>query len=238
MIRNPNYFGFFFYSILIYFFGDYFMKKVLILFFLISIIFFTSNIHAVREKAMKKIIFLDSGHGSQDGGCNRDGILEKDLNLAISFKIKEVLEENKYQVLMTRYDDSPLTNPFHKKEDTLKRVKMINESDADLFISIHINHFSDSKYYGAQVFYFDSNKHNILIAKYLQDELSDMTNTKRNIKSINTLVLLKKVNKPGCLLECGFLSNDIEFRLLQTERYQKLLAECVLNAVNNYYLMV
>lgn len=168
------------------------MKKILILFFLISIIFFTSNIHAVKEKAMKKIIFLDSGHGSQDGGCNRDGILEKDLNLAISFKIKEVLEENKYQVLMTRYDDSPLTNPFHKKEDTLKRVKMINESDADLFISIHINHFSDSKYYGAQVFYFDSNKHNILIAKYLQDELSDMTNTKRNIKSINTLVLLKK----------------------------------------------
>ena len=214
------------------------MKKTLILFFLIFILFFTSNIHALREKATKKIIFLDSGHGSQDGGCSRDKILEKDLNLAISFKIKEALEENGYQVLMTRYDDTPLIEPYHKKEDTLKRVKMINDSDADLFISIHMNHFSDSKYYGAQVFYFDSNKHNILIAKYLQDELSNKTNTKRNIKSINTLLLLKKVNKPGCLLECGFLSNDIEFNLLQTERYQKLLAECVLNAVDNYYIMV
>ncbi len=214
------------------------MKKFIILVLLLLIVFFTSNIYAAREKTMKKIIFLDSGHGSQDGGCSRDGILEKDLNLAISFKIKEALEMNGYQVLMTRYDDTPLTNPYHKKEDTLKRVQMINESDAELFISIHMNHFFDSKYYGAQVFYFDSNKHNILIAKYLQEELINKTNTKRNIKSINTLLLLKKVNKPGCLLECGFLSNDLEFSLLQTERYQKLLAECVLNAINNYYLLV
>lgn len=214
------------------------MKKTLILFFILLISFFNYNINAVRDKEAKRTIYLDSGHGNQDGGCIRNGILEKDLNLAISFKIKDVLENNGYKVLMTRYDDTPLIEPYHKKEDTLKRVEMINDSDADLFISIHMNHFSDSKYYGAQVFYFDSNKHNILIAKYLQDELINKTNTKRNIKSINTLLLLKKVNKPGCLLECGFLSNDIEFRLLQTERYQKLLAECVLNAVDNYYIMV
>lgn len=213
------------------------MKQIFLILFLFLILFMSFHISALEENENQKIIYLDPGHGSQDGGCVRENILEKNLNLQIAIKIKIKLEENGYKVLLTRNDDLPLVEPYHKKDDTLKRVEMINSSNALAYLSIHINHFSNSKYYGAQVFYFNSLEQNELLAYYLQEALIKKTNTSRRIKKIDNLLLLKKVNIPGCLLECGFISNDIEFRLLQSERYHNLLAECVLEAFNNYLVM-
>jgi N-acetylmuramoyl-L-alanine amidase len=189
-----------------------------------------------------KIIFLDPGHGGPDGGADSGEIMEKDLALNVSLNLRDYLQQQGALVYMTREVDTDLASEStkgysrRKTEDLRKRVEIINESEADLFISIHLNAIPSPKWSGAQTFYYGSYKENEMVAKFIQDELrSNLENTTRVAKGINSVYLLKQAKKPGALVEVGFLSNPTERDLLTKEDYQEKLAFSIHKGILRYF---
>lgn len=193
-----------------------------------------------------KTIILDAGHGGIDPGklSNDKDIQEKDVNLAITLKLRELLESSGALVILTREDDSSLYTEDGKKtirekynENLKNRKKIIKESNADMFISIHSNAFTESKYYGAQTFYPAGKEDSVNLSKYIQQELKrvvDKTNN-REIKSSEDIYVLKENDIPSALIECGFLSNEKEAKLLSDEKYQEKIAWSIYVGIQKYF---
>ena len=162
-----------------------------------------------------KTIVIDPGHGGKDIGTSYKDIYEKNINLNISFKLKEYLEKYGATVIMTREGDYDLSTPNtnnRKRSDFNNRIKLINEEKVDLVLSIHQNYFKDSKYNGTQIFYKDAKD----LAKYLQNNI----NGKRLPKPIsNTLYMYNKINTSVLLIECGFISNSTDRKKLTNLEY-------------------
>ena len=192
-----------------------------------------------------KTIIVDAGHGGIDPGSMTDdqSVKEKDVNLKITKKVKELLEASGAMVILTRNDDTSLyTEQVGKtirqkyNENLKNRKKIIQESSADMFISIHLNKFQESKYYGAQTFYPAGKEDDKQLATYIQGELKrvvDKTNN-RKIKSTNDIYLIKDNEIPSTLIECGFLSNDKEAKLLNDEEYQDQIAWAIYVGIQKY----
>ena len=215
------------------------MHKFAFLYFLVFLLaFYYLNIK-VDAKEDKYIVFIDPGHGGLDGGCSFKDLVEKDINLKIGLKLKEKLTEAGYDVLMTRSADIHLCNDkFSKKEDLLTRIDLINNSNANLFISIHTNSFVQEKYFGAQVFYNGNNPNNLLIASKVQSYLSTFTKTDRIHKNLDNIMILRKINKVGCLIETGFISNPNEYELFKTDEYLDQLANTILYGIEEYFVVI
>lgn len=198
--------------------------KLFLCFIVIFLSFSITNVEAKRS-----IIVIDPGHGGMDGGASYNEILEKNINLEISKRLKLILEDEGYEVILTRDSDEDLSgDEFIKKEDMINRVNIINSSNAILCISIHLNYFTDSAYSGAQVFYSNINSFNYYLASFIQSSLEEMlNNTNREIVLRDNIYLLNHSLIPTALVECGFLSNKKERELLCTEEYQILLARAI-----------
>ena len=180
-----------------------------------------------------KIIVIDPGHGGIDPGTSsKSGVAEDKINLQISLKLYKLIEQSGGTPILTRYDDKGLYSEGNakikskKNEDLRKRNEIINSSGAHLFVSIHLNSFPQSKYYGAQTFYQKGSTEGKRLAELIQEELRDNIENKnhRVAKSIDTIFLLKDKVIPGALVECGFLSNPEEEKLLQEDKYQDKIA--------------
>lgn len=201
------------------------MRKIYIIFNLLVFIlcyFLVKDVNSLEFRC----IYIDPGHGGIDGGAYNDDILEKDLNLEVSLKLRDIFVKEGYNVILTRDKDCSLGN--NKKSDLIERANMINESNALLFISIHMNKYSDSKYKGAQVFYSNVNEMNKSAAYLIQERIKkNLKNTTRNEKEIKGIYLLDNVKTPGVLVECGFLSNYEERINLCNPNYQGVLARCI-----------
>lgn len=189
-----------------------------------------------------KIILLDAGHGGPDGGAGTGETLEKDIALSITHKVRDYLQEQGALVIMTREKDEDLAAPDtrgysrRKVEDLKKRLKMINNTDNDLFVSIHLNAIPSSRWSGAQTFYAPQHKENARAAKFIQEELRrNLENTNRKAKPINQVFILKYAEKPGVLVEVGFLSNPTEKNMLKTESYQEKVAASINNGILRYF---
>lgn len=190
---------------------------IIIFIFLLQIGIFSGIVYGNLME--KEYIYIDPGHGGFDGGAvSLDGETpEKNIVLKISFYLKENLEKLGYQVKLTRDKDCALAKT--KKDDIYKRVSLINDSNAKLYISIHANAYPSSVVHGAQVFYKDSEENKSLsnnIQQFLKE--IDKTNT-RVSKSISGKYLLDHVKVPGCLVEVGFLSNETDLKNLQNDIY-------------------
>lgn len=183
-----------------------------------------------------KVIVLDAGHGGKDGGTSVNGIYEKDINLAIVLKLKEKLNKHGVDVVLTRDGDFDLSSPNinrRKKSDFDNRIKLINESDADLYLSIHVNYLEDSRYYGAQTFYTEGNEK---IAEVIQNEFKKSLKSPMDEKKLsNSIYMYKQLLIPGVLIEIGFISNSNERGLLTSEEYQEKIVDAIINALINYY---
>ena len=213
------------------------MKKILILFIVFSILFVsTAYLKELNSKLVGKTIVIDVGHGGKDSGATYNGVSEKDINLKIAKKLEKELIKNGVKVLMVREGDYDLSSPFvnrRKKSDFDNRIKFINESNADMFISIHINYLGNSKYYGAQVFYTRGNEE---IAANIQEMFGKNLGSPMKEKLLsNEIYMYKQLSVPGVLIECGFLSNAKERTLLQDEDYQKRIVNAILEGIINYY---
>ena len=215
------------------------LHKFTFIYFLVFVLAFSYfNIEAEASED-RHIVFIDPGHGGLDGGCSHKELVEKDINLKIALNLKSILEEYGYTVMMSRSADVHLcVDKFSKKEDLLTRIKMINESNADLFISIHTNSFVKEKYYGAQVFYNGINSNNLLIASKIQSYLSTFTKTNRIQKNLDNIMILKNVNKTGCMIETGFISNPDEYELFKNEEYLVKMANTIFYGIEEYFSVV
>ena len=185
-----------------------------------------------------KVIYLDAGHGGADPGALYKSIKEKDINLAISKKLEEELSALGAIVYQTRYGDYDLSVPYasnRKRSDLSRRGNIINDSGCDLYLSIHLNADSSLTWQGAQVFYDDINPENETIAKMMQALFKKKLYTQRKEKKVNDLYLSKRTDRPGVLLELGFLSNPNERYLLKTENYQTKLSQIITEGVVTYF---
>ncbi len=232
------------------------MKKLLFSLFciLVSLIIFifsfikpdvllTSKTNEINNK--NPCIIIDAGHGGFDGGASTDdGYPEKHINLNISLYLNEYLTALGYETLLTRTKDESLeesdlsTIRKRKTSDLHNRMKIMKETDNAIFISIHQNHFSQEKYSGMQVFYSPSfSDESSLLAEAIQKctaEKLQPENTRKIKECTSSVFLVYKAVKPAVLVECGFLSNEKEAELLQTEAYQKKIALCIAMGIQNY----
>ena len=180
--------------------------------------------------------------GEDGGAIGKDGTLEKNINLSISLKLKDILENEGFTVILTREDDNSLDNgeetiAKRKVADINNRIKMINASSADMLISIHMNSFPQEKYYGWQTFYKKNCEYSKQIATNIQKSLNDNIDIENNRveMEINNVKLIEKSTIPAILVECGFLSNSEECRRLNEDEYQNKIAEGIANGIIEFY---
>lgn len=215
------------------------MKKIYSLFLLIifTCILSYTTVNASKLELLGKVIYLDAGHGGLDPGTIYKNIYEKDINLSICEKLQKILEKNGAIVYQTRYGDYDLSNntSSRKKSDLNNRVKIINESGADIYISIHLNSIDSSTWSGAQVFYDDVNDKNKVFADIMQKQLKQDLKTNRKVKELKNILLNRKVKIPGILIEVGFLSNPNDRYLLKQDDYQKKIAISIKNGIIKYF---
>ncbi len=175
-------------------------------------------------------VILDAGHGGEDPGAVVDQIVEKDLNLAIANKVAMFFRLSGYRVVMTRSEDRLLYNDGEENRkkyfDLYNRLQFADKYENAVFVSIHMNKFSLEECKGLQTFYTEKNEFNQLFAKSIQNTalLLDQSNHRQPKDSQDLIYLLKNLNIPSVLVECGFLSNPTEAQKLSDEEYQNQLA--------------
>lgn len=178
-------------------------------------------------------IVLDAGHGGDDPGkIGVNGSREKDINLAITHKVKAYLEANDVKVILTREGDEGLydANAENKKvQDMKRRIEIMEKANPLGVISIHQNSYPQESVKGAQVFYHKDSKEGEILAALLQESLRSRLDPEnhRQMKANDTYYLLKKTQIPTVIVECGFLSNNKEAALLSEEEYQDKVAWAV-----------
>lgn len=180
------------------------------------------------------LIVLDAGHGGIDvGKMGVNGAEEKEINLKITLKIKKLLTEEGISVLMTRSDDNRLGDT--QKDDLKERVRIINEEQPVLTVSVHQNSYKGSEVRGPQVFYYTDSDAGRSAARILQAELNQIDPAySREEKGNNSYYILKNAKVPVVIVECGFLSNAKEADLLISDEYQDMVAGAVAEGVKKY----
>lgn len=186
-------------------------------------------------------IILDAGHGGIDGGATScTGKLESSFNLEIALRLNDLFHLLGYETRMIRTTDTSIytqgdTIAQRKISDLKERVRIVNETENALLISIHQNNFSESKYFGAQVFY-GAGEGSEPLAKQLQSAFVTTLNpgSQRQCKKANGIYLMEHISCPGILVECGFLSNPEEEARLRSPDYQKNLCAVIAATVSSY----
>lgn len=201
----------------------------------------------VEEKEaekIKKVIVVDAGHGKPDGGAvSKSGVAEEEINLKIALKLKDLLEKSDYVVILTRSDENGIYDEGSKSirekkiSDLKNRVEIGNNSNAEIFISIHLNKIKQEKYSGHQTFYQNDNESSKELAFYIQDNLNFAVQkeNKREILPLKDVYIMDNLQIPTVLVECGFLSNINEAKLLENEDYQMRLAWGIYLGIMDYF---
>lgn len=183
----------------------------------------------------REVVFvIDAGHGGEDGGAvSCTGAKESGINLQIALRLNDLLRLLGCETVMIRTDDvsvhtSGSTVGARKASDLRERVRIVKETERCVLISIHQNFFTQAQYSGAQMFYNDIDGAQELAGK-LQEEFVRTLNpgSNRKIKPVEGIFLLQNIDKPGVLVECGFLSNAQEEAMLRSGDYQKKIS-CVI----------
>ena len=190
------------------------------------------------------MIIIDAGHGGIDGGTSTsDGVLEKNLNLSIAQKIATLCDLYSIDYIMTRFDSESLADESAKTvrqkkvSDTKKRFEIIENNPQAIFLSIHQNHFSQSKYKGAQVFYSPNNPISEVLAETVQQQIKNLLQPQNNRiakKTGTEIYLLYHAESVAIMVECGFLSNKEEAELLKTDEYQNKVAFAIFCGILKY----
>lgn len=214
-------------------------KKQFILFLtfitLLAIVFSAISIKAGQQDA-SYLVYLDPGHGGFDGGATSTDkyTIEKDITLTTCYFLKSYLEKTGIKVKLTRTKDEALAKS--KKNDIHKRVKLINDSHCDVYVSIHANAYPASVVKGSQTFYNESKKENLHLASNIMKQLhlADSTN-QRVEKSISGKYLLDHTTKIGCLVELGFLTNPTDLENLKNEKYLEKISFYIYLGIIQYF---
>lgn len=210
---------------------------------------FQAYLPAVQTTATNGFtIIVDPGHGGIDGGvCRGEDLLEKNINLALAKQLRSVLRKKGYGVKMTRETDKDVSDLLPNGSDTRHRrdvhgrAKYINESNGDLFVSIHVNSCEDPYTRGAITFFTADDPQSELLAEEIQNHLNPVTRAEpqageyfhENIRA-GEFYLLLNTNIPGVIIEVGFITSPSDKKLLATNSYRKKLAEAICAGIESY----
>ena len=212
-----------------------FLKSIIItlIFFLLG----TTGVNALENNENSYKVLIDPGHGGYDGGTkSKNGTLEKDINLQISLKLKDILKNKGYNVSMTREDDIALANK--KIEDLNLRCKMKKETDCDIFISIHQNAFKTGNTKGLQVWYSNNEKSKNLaesIQLSVKEQLQNNNNRVAKNAKNDYKILRDGYDGGSIIVECGFLSNYEDEQNLKNDEYHNKLVEAITIGIEKYF---
>ncbi len=179
-------------------------------------------------------VILDAGHGGQDGGAvSKNGTCEAGINLEISLRAQAIMRFLGVNAMLTRSDGQSLdfapdaTTRANKNADLKARLTLAHSNPSCDFLSIHLNKFGQSQYFGAQVFYSANNADSTLLATSLQLRMRDTLdpqNTRQSKPAPDSVFLMSGITSPAVTIECGFLSNEAEETKLRTPVYQTKIA--------------
>ncbi|MEE3427720.1 MAG: N-acetylmuramoyl-L-alanine amidase [Ruminococcus sp.] len=189
------------------------------------------------------IIVIDAGHGGEDGGAVANNIVEKDINLSISKKLKDIFKASGFIVITTRDKDKMInTNGSSLRErkvsDMKNRLELFNKNENNIVVSIHQNKFSQEKYSGTQVFYSKNNPQSEIMAEYIRKNIAKLIqpeNERAAKPADESIYLLYNSKVPAVIVECGFISNYTEANKLKDNNYQKKLAFAIYSGVLEFY---
>ncbi|KJS01000.1 MAG: hypothetical protein VR68_05985 [Peptococcaceae bacterium BRH_c4a] len=187
-------------------------------------------ISGVASPLAGQFVVVDPGHGGYDPGAVRGGVLEKEINLQIALKLKKYLEETGARVILTRCGDYNLAVAgLHKREahryDLSKRLEMMRQSNACLFVSIHANCMYSRTSGGPEVFYHQQSEDGKMLAECIQEELRSIPGVRKRLCKTSNYYVLHNAGKPAVLVEVGFISNPSERKRLTGDEYQNLLCQ-------------
>ena len=220
---------------------------VFFIIYLILIIFAFYNIDnysAVNtEYNSLPVIVIDAGHGGEDGGAVANNVVEKNINLSISNKLRDIFISSGFNVKMTRSSDKMINDSGdtlreRKVSDMKNRLKLFNESENNIVISIHQNKFTQEEYKGSQVFYSTNNKESEKLALSIKTSIKTLIqpDNEREIKPADrNIYILYNSKTPSVIVECGFISNIEEARLLKDSAYQNKIAFAIYSGFLDYY---
>lgn len=198
------------------------------------------DVPSVKTGEKKREVILDAGHGGEDGGAvSSSGTLEKDLNLEVVLRLRQLLTLCGYEVILTRDADEMLgggARGQRKLEDLKYRLKTANGHPGALFLSVHMNKFPDPSCRGVQIYYSGNDGESERFAGLLQEAVRVLQpgNRREMKKATGAIYLLDRAQTPAALIECGFLSNPEEEALLKDENYQEALCVAILAALDAY----
>ena len=220
--------------------GDFILRRIglIITVFLAAMgVFYAQPPHQVfATSANKRIIVIDAGHGGWDPGkVGQNDVLEKDINLAIAEDLQILLDLAGATVFLTRAQDVALGDT--KNTDLAARSAMPTDMQAHIFISIHQNAYHTSKVRGAQTFYYEGSEDSRRLAEAIQGRMRDFLDNenRKEAKAEESYYLLKKTATPAVIVECGFLTNDVEAGLLSKEEYQEKVAWAIYMGILDYF---
>ena len=186
-------------------------------------------------------VMVDAGHGGYDGGaCGKSGVWEKVINLEVAQRVASALGALGAEIVLTREDDSDLCteprpeNLTKKRQDMIARVDMAKEADVNMVLSIHMNYYRDRGQSGPQVFYRKNCDAGRLLAGCLQESLIKAVSPRKERAALSGDYFILQLDVPSVLVECGFLSNPAEEKLLQDKAYQEKLAQGIAHGVAEY----
>lgn len=218
------------------------MEMMMAVLLLISVFFLSKEAAVVANETAEKekVIVIDAGHGGADPGMiGIGGLEEKGINLAVSMKLKEALENQGFTVVMTRQEDKGLYEEGtrnKKVQDMQNRIEIMEKAKPILAVSIHQNSYTEESVKGPQVFYYETSAEGQKLAVNIQSALNTELSTERprKEKGNTSYFLLKKSPCVLNIVECGFLTNKKEAELLQTEEYQQKIVEAVVKGIVQY----
>ncbi len=211
-----------FLGIIAYFFGTFYLTT------------YSNQASAEITTPKYTTVIIDAGHGGEDGGASSpSGLVEKNVNLSIAKMLCEMLLTSGVNVIMTRNDDRLLYDRNtdyqgrKKKLDHAARLNIMAKNENAVFVSIHMNSYTDPKYSGLQVWYSQNSTDSICLAENIQKNNKAFLQPDNNRKTkgaTSAIFLLDRAPCPAVLVECGFLSNTIEAEKFETEEYQKSIS--------------
>lgn len=213
-------------------------KNILFLIFTLLIFLTLISVKTVVAKIEEKeiIVYLDAGHGGFDGGATSTDkeIIEKDITLKTCLYLKSYLEKTGIKVKLTRKKDTALAKS--KRDDILKRVSLINNSNCDIYISIHANSYPSASVKGAQTFFTTYSDDNKILASKIMNYLYVIDKENKRIpKEINGKYLLDNTKKIGCLVELGFLTNEQDLNYLTSDEALSRMSLMIYLGILDYF---
>lgn len=222
-------------------------NKVWIGAFVLALIFFSGSLVRKYNQEDEKIwswsignqvVLIDAGHGGVDPGAVGKISLEKDITLNVSKRLQLLIQQAGGKPVMVRETDVDLGSSQglakRKREDLAQRIQLAKDSEADVYLSIHVNSSPNHSLTGPQVFYHEGSPEGKMLAEAIQTELNKLAGTKRVAKADQDLFILKKAEQAAATVEVGFLSNPQEEQILNETDYQHQLSVAIYQGLSEY----